>query len=73
MGDGGGLQDPAGGGGLALLQVAELPHVGDPADGVAEDEHADYGQADLGVDHVPAGGRSVVPAVLQRQNTKQHQ
>ena len=69
MGDGGGLKYPARSGRLPLVEVVELPHVWNPADSVAQDEQADYRQADLGVDHVPAGGRPLVPAVLQ--NTEQ--
>ena len=69
VGDGGGVVDP-GGRRLLLVQVVELPDVGDPPDTVADDEDADYGQADLGVGHVPAGGRPPVSTVPQGQDTE---
>ena len=37
---------------------------------MANDEHADNGQTDLGVDDVPGGGRPPVPAVSQSQDTE---
>ena len=69
MGDGARVMDP-GGRRLVLVQVVELPDVGDPPDTVADDEDGDYGQADLGVGHVPASGRPPVPPVPQSQDTE---
>ena len=69
VGDGARVMNP-GGRRLLLVQVVELPDVWDPPDTVADDEDGDYGQADLGIGHVPASGCPPVPPVPQSQDTE---